>query len=464
MKNKNIRPPVVVVLGHVDHGKTSLLDFIRKSRVALREAGGITQNIGASQVETKTGKKITFIDTPGHAAFNKMRSRGAKVADIAILIVASDAGVQPQTKEAIDHIRESELPYIVVLTKVDLQTANIESTLGQLEQEGILLEKRGGDIPWIEVSAKTGKGVDDLLETISLLADVTEIEGDFEKELEAVVIETSKDKSGPLVNVIVRNGSINVGDTLYMENGCAKVKNLKNDKGNVKVVFPGEPAQILGFDLLPEIGTKLFSTESDNKDKKENKKNHVEIDNNQIGVIIKAQNSGCLEAILNQIPKEVVIIDSGIGDINESDVLLAKTSNSKTILSFESKISSSVLKLAEAEGVIIHSFKVIYELFQTLEKMVKDTEIEIIGKAEIIGIFPFNNKKIAGCRVLQGKINKGSKLIIMRNENELGNVKAISLKKEKQEVTEVGQGEEFGILFHPQLDFNKGDMLVSVAK
>lgn len=464
MDKKNIRPPVVVVLGHVDHGKTSLLDYIRKTRVALREAGGITQNIGASQIITKSGKKITFIDTPGHAAFNKMRSRGAKVADIAILIVASDAGVQPQTKEAIDHIRKSELPFIVTITKVDLQTANSESVLNQLEKEGILLEKRGGDTPWIEISSKSGKGIDDLLETISLLADVSEIEGDPKKELEAVVIETSKDKSGPLANVIVRNGSIKVGDTLYIEGGCAKVKNLKNDKGNVKKVFPGDPAQILGFDLLPEIGTKLFSTEFDNKGKKETKKNYLEINKDQIGVIIKAQNTGCLEAILNQIPKEIVVIDSGIGDINESNVLLAKTLESKTILSFESKVSNSVSKLAEAEGVTIHSFKVIYELFQTLEKMVKAIKIEVIGKAEIIDIFPFNKKRIAGCKVLQGKINKDSKLKIIREEIELGDVKAISLQKQKQEVAEVGQGEEFGILFSPQLDFIKGDMLVSVAK
>lgn len=464
MNKKIIRPPIVVILGHVDHGKTSLLDYIRKTRVALKEAGGITQSIGASQVITKSGKKITFIDTPGHAAFNKMRSRGSKVADIAVLIVAADAGVQPQTKEAIEHIRASELPFIVALTKIDLQTANVESTLGQLETEGILLEKRGGDAPWIEVSSKTGKGIDDLLETISLLADVSEIEGDPKKELEAVVIETSKDKSGPLVNAVIRNGTMKVKETLFMENGCAKIKNLKTDKGNVKEVFPGDPVQILGFDLLPEVGTKLFSTAFENKEKKEVEKSNNEINKDQIGVIIKAQNTGCLEAILNQVPKEVIVLNSGIGEINESDVLLAKASGSETILAFESKISNSVTKLAEAEGVTIHSFKVIYELFQTLENMVKDTKIEIIGKAEIIGIFPFNNKKIAGCKVLQGKINKNSKLKIVRNEKDLGEVRAISLKKQKIEVNEVGQGEEFGILFAPQLDFSKGDMLVSVAK
>ena len=464
MNKKIIRPPIVVILGHVDHGKTSLLDYIRKTRVALKEAGGITQNIGASQVITKSGKKITFIDTPGHAAFNKMRSRGSKVADIAVLIVAADAGVQPQTKEAIEHIRESELPFMVALTKIDLQTANIESALGQLETEGILLEKRGGDVPWIEVSAKTGKGVDDLLETISLLADVNEIEGDSQKELEAVVIETSKDKSGPLVNVVIRNGTMKVKETLFMENGCAKIKNLKTDKGNVEEVFPGDPVQILGFDLLPEVGTKLFSTEFENKEKKKVEKVSVDFNKDQIGVIIKAQNSGCLEAILNQVPKEVIVLDSGIGEINESDVLLAKASGSETILAFESKISNSVMKLAEAEGVTIHSFKVIYELFQKLEEMVKGTKTEIIGKAEIVDIFPFNNKKIAGCKVLQGKINKNSKLKIVRNEVDLGEVKAISIKKQKQEVSDVGQGEEFGILLAPQLDFSKGDMLVSVAK
>lgn len=464
MNKKVLRPPIVVVLGHVDHGKTSLLDYIRNTRVAQKEVGGITQNIGASQVTTKSGKKITFIDTPGHAAFSQMRSRGAKVADIAVLVVASDAGIQPQTKEAIDHIRSAEIPFIVVITKIDLQTANVELTLDQLEEEGILLEKRGGSISWLEVSAKTGKGVDNLLETISLLADLEEIEGDCQKELEAVVIETSKDKSGPLVNAVVRNGSIKIGQTLYMDKGCAKVKNLKNEKGNAKEIFPGEPVQILGFEKLPEIGTKLFSTVFDTDKKQEEKKIKVGIKSDQIGVVIKAQNAGCLEAILNQIPKEIVVVDSGIGDVNESDVLLAKASGSKNILIFESKVSNSVRKLAEAEGVIILSFKIIYELFQAMEDMVKKTKVEILGKAEIVATFPFNNKKIAGCKVLQGKIGKDHNLKIVRDDKDLGLVRALSLKKQKQEVSEVSQGEEFGILFSPQLDFSKGDMLVSFAK
>ena len=464
MLNKILRPPIVVVLGHVDHGKTSLLDYIRKTRVAQKEAGGITQGIGSSQVVSKSDKKITFIDTPGHAAFEKMRSRGAKVADIAVLIVAADAGVQPQTKEAINHIREANLPFIVGITKIDLQTADVDSTLEQLEKEGILFEKRGGDTPWMEVSAKTGNGIDDLLETISLFADLHEIEGDPKKELEAVVIETSKDKSGSLVNAVVRNGIIKLGQTLYTESGCAKVRNLKTDKGSAKEVFPGEPVQILGFDFLPEVGTKILSTVFDESFKKEDQKKSTEIGKDQLGIAIKAKNSGCLESILNQIPEEAVVIFSGVGDVNQSDVLLAKASDAEAVLVFESKVSNSILKLAESEGIKIYSFEVIYQLFKKIEDMIEKTRIEVLGKAEIIASFPFNNKKIAGCKVLQGKISKDGKLKIIRNEKEIGGIKALSLKKQKEEVSEVSQGEEFGILFAPQLDFAKGDMLVSVAK
>lgn len=464
MLNKILRPPIVVVLGHVDHGKTSLLDHIRKTRVAQKEAGGITQSMGSSQVISKSGRKITFIDTPGHAAFEKMRSRGAKVADIAVLIVAADAGVKPQTKEAINHIREAKLPFIVGITKIDLQTADVDLTLNQLEKEGILFEKRGGDTPWIEVSAKTGKGIDDLLETISLFADLYEIEGDPKKELEAVVIETSKDKSGSLINAVVRNGTIKLGQNLYTENGCAKVRNLKTDKGFAKEVLPGEPVQILGFDFLPEVGTKILSTVFDESLKKDDQKKNTDVGKDQLGVVIKTKNSGCLEAILNQIPEEVVVVFSGVGDINQSDVLLAKASDAEVILVFESKISNSILKLAESEGIKVYSFEVIYELFKKIEDMIEKTKIEVLGKAEIIASFPFNNKKIAGCKVLQGKISKNNKLKIVRNEKEIGEIKALSLKKQKEEVLEVSQGEEFGILFTPQLDFAKGDMLVSVAK
>lgn len=456
------RAPIVTILGHVDHGKTTLLDTIRKTSVAAREAGGITQSIGASQVVTKEGKHITFIDTPGHAAFSKMRSRGAKVADIAILVVAADDGVAPQTKEAISHIREADIPFIVAITKVDLATANVEAALGQLEKEGIYFEKRGGDTPWVGVSAKTGIGLDELLATISLLAEVNEIKADPDGDLEAVVIETTKDRCGPVANVVIRNGKIKVGDTVYTENGGAKIRSLISDKGQVKEVLPGEPAQILGFEVLPEVGSKLASFEFGKK--KEKKNSVIEVGENQIGILIKAQNAGSLEAVLANIPPEVVVVSSGVGDIYESDVLSAKANGAERIFAFESKASSQVKKLAEAEGIEIQSFRIIYELFQTLEEIIKKGKTVITGRAEVVASFPFNNKKIAGCKLLSGVISKGDKLILMRGEKELGKVRIISLRKQKTEMTQAKQGEEFGVLFEPQLDFAIGDMLISVAK
>jgi translation initiation factor IF-2 len=456
------RAPIVTILGHVDHGKTTLLDTIRKTSVAAKEAGGITQNIGASQVVTKDGKHITFIDTPGHAAFSKMRSRGAKVADIVILVVAADDGVAPQTKEAISHIKEANIPFIVAVTKVDLATANVEATLGQLEKEGIYFEKRGGDTPWVGVSAKTKIGLDELLATISLLAEVNEIKADPNGELEAVVIETTKDRRGPVANVVIRNGTLKVGDTVYTESGSAKIRSLISDKGQVKEVLPGEPAQILGFEILPEVGSKIASFEFEKKDEKKN--GIIEVGEHQIGILIKAQNAGSLEAVLANIPPEVVVVSSGVGDIYESDVLSAKSNGAVRIFAFDSKVASQVKKLAEAEGIEIQSFKIIYELLQTLEEIIKKGKTVINGKAEVVASFPFNNKKIAGCKLLSGVIGKGDKLILMRGEKELGKVRIISLRKQKTEMTQAKQGEEFGILFEPQLDFAVGDVLVSVAK
>jgi translation initiation factor IF-2 len=463
-KKIKTRPPIVTVLGHVNHGKTTLLDAIRKTRIAFKEAGGITQNIGASQVTTKEGKKITFIDTPGHAAFSQMRSRGARVADIAILVIAADDGVKPQTKESIVQINEAKIPFIVAITKVDLATANVEAVLGQLEKEGILLEKRGGNTPWIELSAKTGKGIGALLELISLMAEMNAIKGDPEDSLEAVVIETSKDKGGPVVNAVIRNGQIMVGQNLYTETGQTKVRCLISSKGMTKVALPGDAVQILGFEILPEVGAKIFSTVMDKAQTKNLEKEHRKIEEGQVGLLIKAKNSGCLEAILANMPSEVFVVDSGVGDVYESDVLLAKASGVSRIFAFESKAPSAVRKLAEAEGVNIKTFKVIYELFQEIDDIIKKGKTEILGKAEIIALFPFNDKKIAGCRVVSGKINKSDNLVLMRKDMELGKIKAISLQKQKQIINQAGQGEEFGILFEPQFDFVKGDMVVSVAK
>ncbi len=463
---KGLRAPIVCVLGHVDHGKTTLLDAIRKSNVAGRETGGITQAIGASTVTTKESKKITFIDTPGHAAFGKMRSRGADVSDIAILVVASDDGVAPQTKEALEIIRGAKIPFIVAITKIDLPSASTESVLGQLEKEGVLFEGRGGDTPYVPVSAKNGEGLEHLLETITLFAEVHGVKGDPAHSLEAVIIETSKDKRGDVASIVVRNGSIKVGGTIYVEGKATKVRGLFDNQGkSIVEVLPGYPAQVIGFEGLPPIGTKVLSETLETM--KETIPGEGEkigkLKEGQIPIFIKAKNEGTLEAILASLPGSIVVINSGVGDVRESDVLLAKASNS-TIFAFESAVSTSVSKLAEADSVKIERFEIIYELLQRLEELVKKGQIEILGKAEIIASFPFNNKKVAGCKVLQGRINKTDSLILTRGEKQIGVIKAVSMKKQKQEINEAKAGEEFGILFEPQLDFVIGDVILSVRK
>lgn len=459
------RAPIVTVLGHVDHGKTTLLDALRKTNVASREAGGITQKIGASVITTKDGKKITFIDTPGHAAFSAMRSRGAKVADIAILVCAADDGVQPQTKEAIKLITEAEVSYIVALTKVDLATANVDSAVSQLEKEGVFFEGRGGQVPKVEISAKTGSGLDNLLDLILLVSEVSETKSSSTNPLEGVVIETAKTKAGNMVSVVVRDGSFKIGDQLVAEGTLCKVKGIFDDNGKgIKEVNPGEPAQILGFENLPPVGSIVRSSNGEVSIKENSYgTSAVKVEKDQLAIILKAENAGSLEAIIASLSPEVVVISSGVGEVSENDVFLAKSSGA-TIYSFESKIPSSVAKLAEIDGVKIKTFRIIYEMFQDIDEIIKGGKKEILGTAQIVTSFPFNGKKVAGSKMAKGVFNKGVELILKRGETEIGKVKVISLRKGKDEVMSVREGEEFGVLFAPQLDFSSGDMLISVAK
>jgi len=464
MEKVNIRPPIVTVLGHVDHGKTTLLDAIRKSNIAAREKGGITQSIGASVVTTKESKKITFIDTPGHAAFTKMRSRGANVADIAVLVVAADDGVKPQTQEALQLIKDAKIPFIVAITKIDLQSANVESTKGQLEKEGALFEGRGGDVPVVTVSAKEGKGIDELLETISLVFEVHGLKSD-EGEEEAVVIESSKDQRGPQAAVIVKSGSLKVGEQIYVEGQETKIRALFDaTSGSVKEVEAGYPALVLGFTDTPPVGAKILKKEGTGSGvSKKEERWTGKVKDDEIAVIIKAENQGALEALVASLPAKVVVIDSGVGDVNESDVLAAKAAGA-LIFAFRAKASSQVSKLAETEGVVIETFEIIYELIQKLEEILKKGIVEILGKAQILATFPFEKKKIAGCKVIEGKISKGDNLSLFRAEKEIGKTKAVSLKKQKQDISEAKLGEEFGALLEPQLDFQIGDVLVSVRR
>lgn len=452
------RQPIVVVLGHVDHGKTSLLDALRNTNITSGEAGGITQSIGASVVNN-----ICFIDTPGHAIFSGMRSRGSKLADIALLIVDGSDGVKPQTKEAIAHINTVGLPFIVVITKIDLPAASIDVVLTELEKEGILFEGRGGQTPYIGVSAKKKEKLTDLLDLISLLADVNNIEGDPEADLEAFVIETNKDKGGNMVSLIVRNGKLRLGDEIYSENIKCKIKGIFDYQNKpIKEVLPGEPAKVLGFEGIPGVGALVTNHIVDNQPHSAGASRGA-FDKSKISLYIKANSAGSLEALVASIPQEFVVIEKSVGDVTESDVLNAKANNA-LIFVFESRIPGSVKKLAEMDKVKIFRFDIIYELLQKLDEIVKSGLIEILGRAEVLASFPFDGKKVAGCKVLQGRIEKTFDLRLERSEKEIGKITATSIKKQKQEVPGVGQGEEFGIFFHPQLDFQVGDVIIAIGK
>lgn len=459
------RQPIVVVLGHVDHGKTSLLDAIRKTSVASREAGGITQAIGASVVTTKEGKNITFIDTPGHAAFTKMRGRGAKVADIAILVVAQDDGVQPQTKEAIQIINDSKIPFIVAGTKSDVAGVSAEALQGQLEKEQIFFEGRGGDVPFISVSARNNTGIEDLLEMLILMSEVADLKGDPNVDLEAVVIESNKEKMGTVATIVIRNGSVKVGNTIFAEEVECKVRGIFDDKGkSIREVLPGYPAKIIGFSEVPPIGASVTSIPHAKIAEVVPVRNKFELrrlKDDEFPVIIKASNAGALEAIIASLPSKVVVVDSGVGEITSSDIINAKTGNAY-IFAFETKIPNDIARLADAEKIKVASFNIIYELLLAVDELLKKGKVEEIGKAEIVAIFPFNDKKVAGSKVVTGRITKGDRLVIMRGDREIGKAKAISIRKVKSEVASVGPSEEFGLIMGPQLDFHTGDMIVSI--
>ena len=465
---KKTRPPIVVVLGHVDHGKTTLLDAIRKTNIAGREAGGITQGIGASKVVTEAGQ-LTFIDTPGHAAFSRMRLCGAKVADIALLVVASDDGVKPQTIEALNYILEVKIPYIVVLTKTDLPSANVEKAKKELEERGVLFEGRGGDVPVMEVSVKRNQGVEDLVEMIHLFSQFIEIKGDGGGELKGYVIETRKDKKGMVVLVVVTDGKLGVGDELNAAGIRAKVRGIFGEGGvGLKELGPGDAGLVMGFSEFPQAGAgieKATAGKVSDGGVKVRERAGVqkgEVVGDRLAIVVKASSSGSLEAVISCIPEGVVVISSGVGDVAESDIFVAKSAEAM-VFAFESAAQTSVLKLAESERVRVERFEVIYDLVKRLEELVEGKREKVSGKAEVIKKFPFDGKSVAGCRVIEGKIKMGGELVLRRGGKEMGKVKIVSLKRERQNIESALAGEECGILFKPQLDFEEGDVLVSVA-
>lgn len=464
------RQPIVAILGHVDHGKTTLLDYIRKTHVAAREAGGITQQIGAYQAVFKN-HKLTFIDTPGHAAFSKMRSRGASTTDIGVLVVAADDGVKPQTIESIKHLQSAKVPFIVALTKMDTPGANPETAKAQLTEHQVFVEGYGGNTPVVALSAKTGEHVDDLLETILLLSELEEIKSDPQAPLQAVVIEAKKDsQKGIIVSVIVKEGTLRVNDEIKTTTASGKVRALFDENNNrLEQILPGEPALIMGFHDIPEVGEIVTRGVGKNDLAPLANITAVPVETDKkLKIILRSDTRGTLEAIRESLSDDVMVMFSGTGEVNESDVLLASSTGS-IIFGFNVKVSSSVAKLAEIEGVTVKTYKIIYELLEYIEKKVlkiiePTIDEETIGSAEVLKVFEINGSKIAGCRITTGVISVGDQIHLNKPDGTTKNARVKFLKVGKDDVKKVNAGAECGILLAPNLDVREKDVIISYRK
>lgn len=471
-KQDFIRPPVVTIMGHVDHGKTTLLDAIRKTNVVAAEHGGITQHIGAYQV-THHGKTITFIDTPGHAAFEQMRSRGAEVADIVVLVVAANDGVKPQTVEAIKHIKKTSCKVIVAITKVDLPNTSVEKVKSQLKGQDVAVEGYGGDIPVVEVAAPKNKGIAELLEVINLVWDLSPAPSLPNDPLEAVVVESFLAKNrGPVTTVIVIIGTLKVGQKIMVDQDSISVRALVDDTGkNIKEAGPGKPVEILGFKKVMEVGgivtartvtkngeTRAPATMAEIIAKSEGAKSKFK-------VIIKADVAGSLEAVLANLPQKAQVISSGTGEITDNDIAFAKTANAP-IIAFNIKVPPQTRVNAQREGIYIKSYDVIYKLLEDLEEVVAGfeqakQETKIVGRAKIVATFTIEGARIAGAKVTYGKLTVGDQIVIRRGQKELGSAKILSLKRFKKNYQEIPAGQDCGIGMEPILDFTEQDIIES---
>ena len=487
------RPPVVTIMGHVDHGKTTLLDTIRKTNVAEGEAGGITQAIGAYQIEYK-GKKITFIDTPGHAAFTEMRARGASITDIVIIIVAADDGVMPQTKEAIDHAKAAGVPIIVAVNKIDKPAANVEKVLTEMSANGLQPEAWGGDIMFVNLSAKTGEGIEDLLERILLLSELGELKANPNRYASGTVIESKIDKtSGVITNLLIQNGTLRLGDPIVVGLTSGKVRTLKNDKGEDLVeASPSMPVSITGLSESPAAGDKFMVFESEKKAKKvaeqrreiakegRNKPkaavslddlfNRVKDGEKEINIILKADVKGSEEAVKNSLLKldvegiKINVIRSGIGGISESDVVLAEASNA-IIIGFNIRPDHKITELAKEKGIDIRLYDIIYQVVEEMEAALKgklepEYEEKVLGSAEVRKIFKFSKVgTIAGSYVVSGCLKRGAKARVIRDSVVINDSTIASLAREKDQVKEVKQGMECGITIDNFNDIKEKDII-----
>ena len=488
-----VRPPVITVLGHVDHGKTSLLDSIKNSKVADREVGGITQHIGAYQVESN-GHPITFLDTPGHAAFTAIRARGARVTDIAVLVVAADDGIMPQTLEAINHAKAAEVPIVVAINKMDLPGADPERVKRQLSEQELLVEDWGGDVISVDVSAKTGDGIDNLLENLLLVAEIGELKANPNKPAQGVVIEAKLDrKRGPSTTVLVQEGTLNIGDFIVAGGAYGRVKAMSDDQGKpIRSVLPGYPAEVLGFSSVPEAGDQLTVATNEREGRSlaeasgksnagtsgqgraltlEEVVNQVGTDEvKELNLVVKADVQGSVEAVRGALERlvdedaTVRVLHSGCGAVTESDILLASASEA-IVISFSIGAEPSAERLADRMGVEIRHYNIIYQLIDDVEKALHGmldpvyTDV-IVGRAEVREIFEGRRgTQIAGCRVSDGRMVRNGDVRVVRDGAVVEDSTISSLRHFREEVNEMNAGTECGIVLQGFNDFQEGDIV-----
>lgn len=458
------RPPIIAVMGHVDHGKTTLLDYIRKTNLASREAGGITQAIGAYEID-RNEKRITFIDTPGHEAFANMRTHGANIADLAILVVAADDGVKPQTKEALETILKSNTPYIVAINKIDKNNADIEKTKNDLLQIGVFLEGYGGNISYHLISAKTGEGVNELLDLILLATELENLEVD-NKTVSGVIITSRMDpRRGILSGLILENGILKLGQYIATASALGKIKSLENSLGEkINELTPSSPALIVGFENIPDVGEEFLAGEESDVEafsklkKSEEKKSVSEViavnpeDTETINIILKADETASLEALKNltlKMPMGLIvkIVEASVGDVTENDVKLAQNTNA-VVIGFKTKIDKAALNLARAHKIIVIDSPIIYELEKTLKDYAKKMIPKEMRRLEVLAVFgdAKGKERVVGGKVILGPIKNQEVFEIWQDKKLIGQGRIMNLQSQRKDMAQVETGSEAGLL------------------
>lgn len=502
-KNLTQRPPIVVVMGHIDHGKSKLLDYIRNANIVEGEAGGITQHIGAYEAEVKCqdsqhkhqSKKITFLDTPGHEAFSQMRLRGAKVADIAILIIAAEEGIKPQTLEAYNAIKKAGIPFVIAFNKVDKPNADPEHVKNQLAEQQIFVEGYGGNIPSVNISAKTGEGVDNLLDLILLLAEMENLQASPDENASGVVIESKLgSRRGISATLLIQTGTMRKGMFVVAGNAIAPVRIFEDFQGNsIDETTFSSPVKIVGFNSMPPVGAEFqtFKTKREAEEKiKENSLDMQKEKNGEtaiypeekgkiiISIIIKGDVTGSIEAIeheIKKLEKENILINilrKDIGKITEDDIRLASSAKNSIVFGFNVETDSSARTLAERFGIVIFTSDIIYKISEWLEEEIErrkqeETTEKIIGSAKILKTFSKNkNKQVLGGEVLEGKIiiSKSLYVRIKRGDDKLGEGKILELQHNKTTAKEINQGEQFGMMLESKIEILKGDIVEIIEK